>query len=68
MGSKILILISICISVQDCDPVIFGALSFPEKLTFLKGAHLTEDELSSSSKSSQVVCENYGPRLSFLFS
>lgn len=30
MGSKKLILICICISVQDCDPVISGSLSFPD--------------------------------------
>lgn len=67
IGSKTL-MICILISVQDCDPIIFGSLSFPVKFTFLKGTHLTENELGSSRKSSQVVCENYGPRLSFLFS
>lgn len=68
MGSKKLILVYICISVQDCGPVVFGSLPCPAKFTFLKAAHLTENELISSSESSQVICENYRPRLSFLFS
>lgn len=67
VGNKTFLLICICVSAQDCDPVVFGSLSFPGKFTFLKGKHLTENELNSSSKSSQVVREIYGPRLSFCF-